>query len=247
MERLLDDMGFIPNLNFNAEKLAFHSFWNPNYVRIKGVTGRARSGLCPTWTRPESVGWVKMEQQVPTRNASRISRFESRRASSCTSQFWISSPVPSCGSTKCNVFNIPWLAWCSICCIYAVLNPPPTIAPQNPTSLFSWEYVVLVTLQGHTWHKCSHLPTCPFKCMCTSLMFWIPNMTLNSTGSCLLPMSNDEMGFSWSSFHLEGGGGENFPLLFPLYKRGKELIFCPQHILLNHKSLFEKQCWLSSL
>ena len=169
-----------------------------------------------------SGGWKRNPQ--PTRNASRISRFGSSRASSCTSQFWVSSPVPSCGSTKCNVFNIPWLAWCSICCIYAVLNPPPTIAPQNPTSLFSWEYVVLVTLQGHTWHKCSHLPTCPFKCMCTSLMFWIPNMTLNSTGSCLLPMSNDEMGFSWSSFHLEGGGEKIFRSFSP-YIRGERSSF----------------------
>ena len=113
-----------------------------------------------------SGGWKWNPQ--PTRNASQISRFGLSRASSCTIQFWVSSSVPSCRSTKCDVFNIPWLAWCSICWIYAVLNPPPTIAPQNPTSLFSWEYVVLVTLQGHTWHNCSHLPTCPFKCICTS-------------------------------------------------------------------------------
>jgi len=29
-EQLLDDVGFIPNLTHNAEKLAFHSFWNPS-------------------------------------------------------------------------------------------------------------------------------------------------------------------------------------------------------------------------
>ena len=29
-EWLLDDVGFIPNLTRNAEKLAFHSFWNPS-------------------------------------------------------------------------------------------------------------------------------------------------------------------------------------------------------------------------
>ena len=28
LERLLDDVGFVPKPSFNVENLAFHSFWN---------------------------------------------------------------------------------------------------------------------------------------------------------------------------------------------------------------------------
>jgi len=30
LEQLPNNMGFIPNLTFNTEKLIFHSFWNPS-------------------------------------------------------------------------------------------------------------------------------------------------------------------------------------------------------------------------
>ena len=32
LEWLVDDVGFVPNLNISVEKLAFHSFWNPSCV-----------------------------------------------------------------------------------------------------------------------------------------------------------------------------------------------------------------------
>ena len=34
LEWLLNDVGFIPNLTFNIEKLVFYSFWNPS-VRVQ--------------------------------------------------------------------------------------------------------------------------------------------------------------------------------------------------------------------
>ena len=33
LERLLDDVGFIPNLNINVENLPFIGFYNPSCVR----------------------------------------------------------------------------------------------------------------------------------------------------------------------------------------------------------------------
>ena len=32
LERLLDDVGFVPNLNINTENLPFKDFWNPSCV-----------------------------------------------------------------------------------------------------------------------------------------------------------------------------------------------------------------------
>ena len=32
LERLPDDVGFVPNLNINAENLPFKDFWNPSCV-----------------------------------------------------------------------------------------------------------------------------------------------------------------------------------------------------------------------
>lgn len=47
-------------------------------------------------------------------------------------------------------------------------------------------------------------------------------------------MSNGEMGILWSSFHLDlgagagAGAGGGITASFPLYKRGRELIFYPK-------------------
>ena len=46
LEWLLDDVRFIPNFSFKAEKLAFHSFWNPSCVRIHAYIKPTYAYMC---------------------------------------------------------------------------------------------------------------------------------------------------------------------------------------------------------
>lgn len=83
-----------------------------------------------------------------------------------------------------------------------------------------------------------------FNCLCMLLTFRILNGTLNVVGGCLLPMPNGEMGVLRSSFHLDlGAGAGGITASFPLYKRGRELIFyLKKKKILSHQESPEERC-----